>query len=203
MVDDIWLNWDYINYCEPPHSWMRRNIGRNKKIIRKEQPKTYGTIQHTSGKGQRTWMSLLWWNFRQGIEWQRLSSASGKRNILVKKVLRFNCSGKKQSLKIEKKITCKTYSKPHRFSICDQRQSWEEKCPPVTTTSYSSHSGGKGLWYRMSYLHGLWRCWFARLCENFWTRLGRRPVDVQWKKVVMLMVTTTARMEIHKVTVAT
>ena len=52
MVDDSWLNWDYINYCEPPHSWMHRNIGRNIKIIRKEQPKTYRPYAIRWGKAK-------------------------------------------------------------------------------------------------------------------------------------------------------
>ena len=190
---------DFVKLCEALRSWTRRNPIEKEDKYRKRNTKVYNT-QHHEVKvcvycGEPS---------HKGIQCQRFASPRERKKILAEKKLCFNCTGPRHRAADCKSTTgCQLCSKRHHTSICETKK-------PDGENMMSTCDGDKvihpivvikvdGVECRALVDSGAASCYASsKLLDS----LGKKPTEVKYKKVEMLMASTTTRMEIHNSTIS-
>ena len=203
--DDKWQDWDFVKLCDALRSWTRRNPveEQDKNSRKRERTRAYSTRQRDVKDKGRTCVYCDEATHRR-IECQRVSLPNERKMILAEKRLCFNCTGTKhRASECNSKTTCQNCSKRHHTSICEESKPKGEKLLSVPDDDKVIHPvvivNVDGIECRALIDSGAASSYAsAKLLD----KLGKKPIDVKYKKVEMLMATTTTRMEIHKATIA-
>ena len=197
--DDGWQEWDFVKLCEALRSWTRRNPIEKEDKYQKRNTKVYNTQHHEVRVcvycGEPS---------HKGIQCQRFASPRERKKILAEKKLCFNCTGPRHRAADCKSTTgCQLCSKRHHTSICETKK-------PDGENMMSTCDGDKvihpivvikvdGVECRALVDSGAASCYASsKLLDS----LGKKPTEVKYKKVEMLMASTTTRMEIHNSTIS-
>ena len=202
--DDNWQDNDFFELCEALRSGTRRNPLQPQQQSEKNNRRRIGA--YTTRQQHAKARVCVYCNeaLHKGIECQRVSSVRERKRILINKKLCFNCTGMKhRASECSSKTTCQICSKRHHTSICDQSQFKGEKMMSACNDDKVVHPivvvKVGGIECRALIDSGAASSYAsAKLLD----KLGKQPTDVNYKKVEMLMATTTTRMEVHKATVA-
>lgn len=195
--DDDWQDWDFVKLCDALRSWTRRNpVEKQEKNPRKHnRTGAYNTKQRDI-KGRAC--VYCGESTHKGIECQRVSLTSERKKVLAEKRFCFNCTGPNhRASECNSKITCQKCSKHHHTPICEEKSKRENRMStcdddkvihPIVVVKVN------GIECRALIDSGAASSYAS---SKLLDMLGNKPTDIKYKKVEMLMASTTARMGTH------
>ena len=203
--DENWQSWDFLQLCEALKSWTRRNPVESNSADTSKRDRSTSRVYNTRQQEAKTRVCVYCEDTSHRCsDCPRVTTLDGRKKILAEKRLCFNCTGPKhRAAECTSKMSCYFCSRRHHTSICTDQQ-------PKGESVMSSVDDDKviypvvvvkvgGIECRALLDSGASSCYAsAKLLDM----LGKQPTEIKPKKVVMLMASTTAKMEIYKSTVS-
>ena len=214
-VDSDWENWDFVKLVEALHRWTRRNPIEQSSETRSRdrdyrRPPPPGKLYQARDQDKPRGCVYCEDKSRKSNECTKVETVSERRQILAKHRLCFNCTGgNHRAAECPSKNSCQQCDRRHHTSICDRAVKQEEnsggdgKSKKLYTTNESSEGvfpvvnvSVNGILCRALIDSGAGSSYAsAKLIHE----LQLKPVNVQTKKIDMLMSSKQARLETYEV----
>ncbi len=207
-TDPDWESWDFIKLVEALHRWTRRNPieqsnersrGRDRRRIYhvRDQEKQRGCV-YCEDKNHKS------------NECTKVKTVSERRQILAKHRLCFNCTGENhRAAECPSKRSCQNCDRRHHTSICERTVKHEENSGGDENGKkvYTANESNEGVFPVVNVrVNGvLCRALIDSGAGSSYAsaklihELHLKPVDVQTKKIDMLMYSKQARLETYEV----
>ena len=204
-LDDNWQKWGFPQLIDALRKWCERNPV----LISDHQPNDIGNRQQRREKffqvKQQVWKPrpcvYCDSNEHKSSQCQKVKSVTERKRLLSVKKLCFNCTGEKhRATECRSKVTCQKCSGKHHTSICD-------KDPQQILVATGEGSviypvvivEVNGIKCRALLDTGAGSTYIsATLAE----RIGTKPISKETRRIDMMMHTTSKKVEIYNVQVA-
>ena len=198
--DENWKTWDFLKLCDALKSWTRRNPVESNSGDPPKRDRSPSRVYNTRQQAKPRACVYCEDVSHKSSDCPRVTSFDDRKKFLAEKRLCFNCARPKhRAAECSSKLRCSFCSRKHHTSICPDQQ-------PKGESVMSSLDDDKviypvvvvkvgGIECRALLDSGSSSCYAsAKLLDM----LGKHPTEIKAKRVEMLMVSTTARMEIYK-----
>ena len=214
-IDADWESWDFVKLVEALHRWTRRNpIEQSNETKPRDReyrkPPPPGKLYHVRDQDKPRGCVYCEDKSHRSNECTKVKSVSERRQILAKHRLCFNCTGgSHRAAECPSKRSCQQCDRRHHTSICERTEREEEnsggdgKSKKLNTANTTSEGvfpvvnvRVNGILCRALIDSGAGSSYAsAKLIHE----LHLKPVNVQTKKIDMLMSSKQARLETYEV----